>query len=137
VALHILALLAQQPEESITSELMAGSIRTNPVFLRRILGDLNHAGLVASQPGVGGGWRLLREPGAITLRDVYRAVYQEHLLGMHRSEPNPDCLVGRNIQRTLMDYFGEAEDAFEGVLAQQTVAQILATVREDPPVLSG
>jgi Rrf2 family protein len=121
----------------MVSERMAGSINTNPVFVRRILGDLSRAGLVASQPGVGGGWRLLRDPAAITLLDVYRAVQEGHLLSMHHSTPNPNCQVGRNIQRTLMLYFGEAEHAFEQVLAQQTIAQVLQTVRDYPLTHAG
>ncbi len=110
---------------------MAGSVNTNAVFIRRILGLLSRAGLVASQPGVGGGWRLLREPESITLLDVHRAVDEVHMLSMHHSQPNPACLIGRNIQRTLSIYFGEAEQAFERVLARQTIAQVLETARED------
>ncbi|HZR41279.1 MAG TPA: Rrf2 family transcriptional regulator [Ktedonobacteraceae bacterium] len=135
VAIHILTLLAlqvQSADEPLTSERMAGSVNTNPVFIRRILGSLNRAGLVASQPGVGGGWKLSRDPMSITLLDVYQAVDEGHLLAMPHSTPNPDCLVGRNIQRTLTTYFDEAERAFEQTLAQQTVAQVLQTALEDP-----
>jgi Rrf2 family protein len=114
------------------SERMAGSVNTNPVFIRRILGLLNHAKLVTSQSGVGGGWRLLRDPATITLLEVYRAVDKGHLLSMHHSTPNPACPIGRNVQRTLSFYFGEAEQAFEQVLARQTIAQVLQTARDEP-----
>lgn len=113
---------------------MAGSINTNPVFVRRILGRLSRANLVDSQPGVGGGWRLRREPAAITLLEVYQAVQEGHLLSLHHSMPNPDCLVGRNIQRSLLFCFGEAEQAFEQTLARQTVAQVLQMVCQDASV---
>ena len=128
----MLTFLAQSTDQSITSELMGSSVNTNPVFIRRILGLLSRAGLVASQPGVGGGWRLLRDPASITLLEVYRAVDEGHLLSMHHSIPNQNCVIGRNIQRSLSIYFGEAEQAFEQTLAQQTVAQVLQTAREDP-----
>lgn len=137
VAIHILTLLATTNDEPMTSESMAGSINTHPVFVRRILGDLSRAGLVASQPGVGGGWRLLRDPSMITLLEAYRAVQEGHLLSLHHSTPNPACLVGRNIQHTLMLSFGEAERAFEQVLAQQTIAQVLQSVSSDPFTLAG
>ncbi|HEU5374175.1 MAG TPA: Rrf2 family transcriptional regulator [Ktedonobacteraceae bacterium] len=137
IAIHILTLLAQSPDEPVTSERMAGSINTNPVFVRRILGHLSRAGLVASQSGVGGGWRLRREPAEITLLEVYQAVQEGHLLSLHHSTPNPDCLVGRNIQRSLMHCFGEAEQAFEQTLARQTVAQVLQMVRQDPSTQAG
>lgn len=93
---------------------------------------LSRAGFVTSQPGVGGGWRLVREPSAISLLDVYHAVDDGHLLAMHHSTPNPNCLIGRNIQRTLTFYFDEAEQAFEQALASRTVADVLVTAREDP-----
>jgi len=96
------------------------------------MGLLNRAGLVASQPGVGGGWRLVRKPESITLLEVFRAVEDGHLLAQHHSSPNPDCLIGRNIQRTLNIYFGKAEQAFEQTLAGQTIAQVLQTARMDP-----
>jgi Rrf2 family protein len=130
IGIHLLTLLAQTPDEPLTSERMAASVTTNPVFVRRILGRLADAGLVASQPGVGGGWRLHRHPQNITLLEVYQAVDEGHLLAMH-PKPNPDCLIGRNIQRTLTVYFDEAQRAFEERLARQTVAQVLETARED------
>ena len=74
---------------------------------------------------------MLRDPAFITLQEVHRAVDEEHLLSMHHSQPNPECLIGRNIQRTLIVYFGEAERAFEQVLAGQTIAQVLKTASED------
>lgn len=132
IAIHILTLLAQAEGETTTSEFIAGSVNTNPVFIRRVLGLLSHTGLVVSQPGIGGGWRLLRDPAAITLLEVYRAVEEGHLLAMHHSLPNPACLIGRNIQRTLTVYFDEAERAFEQALARRTIAEVLATAREDP-----
>jgi Rrf2 family protein len=114
----------------VTSELIARSVNTNPVFIRRVLGLLHHAGLVASQPGVGGGWRLLRSPEDISLLDVYRAVDEGHLLAMPHSVPDESCAIGRNIQHTLSIYFGEAEQAFEAALARRNVAQVLNTALE-------
>lgn len=131
IAIHLLTLLAQTPDEAQTSEQMAGSVNTNPVFIRRILGELGRSGLVASHPGVGGGWRLARDPAAISLLDVYQAVDEGHLLSMHHRSPNPACLIGRNIQRTLTLYFDEAQRSFEQSLARQTVAQVLRTAAED------
>lgn len=131
VGTHILTLLAQTPGEAVTSELIAGSVNTNPVVIRRILGMLNRAGLVSSQPGIGGGWQLRRAPEDITLLDIYRAVDEGRLLALHHRSPNPDCLVGRNIQHSLEDIFTEAELALESVLADRTVAQVLQSVRED------
>ncbi len=126
IAIHILTLLALANDVQVTSAEMASSVNTNPAFLRRILGDLSRAGLVESQPGVNGGWRLRRAPDAISLLAIYRAVDERHLLAMHH-HPNPNCQVGAVIQSTLETYFGEAETAFEQTLAGQTLAQVVET----------
>jgi Rrf2 family protein len=131
IALHILTLLAQADREALTSEYMAGSVNTNPVFIRRVLGKLARAGLATSQPGVGGGWQLLHSPDCITLLDAYCAVEDDRLLSLHHSLPNAQCPVGRNIQRSLLQYFDEAEHAFTQTLAQYTVAQLLQNVTQD------
>ena len=43
-------------------------------FLENILGELRHAGIVRSQRGAEGGFRLARAPDEITVADVIRAV---------------------------------------------------------------
>lgn len=43
-------------------------------FLEGILGDLRRGGIVDSRRGGGGGYRLAREAGEITVADVIRAV---------------------------------------------------------------
>ena len=43
-------------------------------FLQAILADLRRAGLVISQRGQSGGWRMARDPGEVTVADVIRAV---------------------------------------------------------------
>ena len=43
-------------------------------FLENILGEMRHAGIVRSQRGAEGGFRLARSPAQITVADVMRAV---------------------------------------------------------------
>ena len=42
----------------MTSEALAKCLGTNPVVVRRTMGSLREAGLVAAERGHGGGWRL-------------------------------------------------------------------------------
>jgi Rrf2 family protein len=57
-----------------TAESLAGEQGLPPRFLGAILADLRRAGIVASQRGAEGGYRLAREPDAITIADVIRAL---------------------------------------------------------------
>src|SRR3984957_14437567 len=57
-----------------TAESLAGEQHLPPRFLGAILADLRRAGIVASQRGAEGGYRLAREPESITIADVIRAL---------------------------------------------------------------
>ena len=71
------------------------------------------------QGGIGGGWRLKVPAGRITLLDVLRAVEpQGETIALHRSEPNPLCPVGRNIQGILTAVYSKVERA-DGRSARQ------------------
>jgi Rrf2 family protein len=129
VALHVLTLLASKPGKALTSEFMAGSVHTNPVVVRRLLGALRKAELVSSQPGNSGGWELTVDPAAITLADVRRAVHEGSPFSMHSQLPNPACPIGRNIQRALVTVYGRAERAMEDDLARTTIKTLLQSVQ--------
>jgi Rrf2 family protein len=124
-AVHVLALLALQEGVPLSSEMIAGSVNTNPALIRRLLTMLANAGLTASQLGAGGGALLAREPASITLLDVYRAVDDAQLFAMHREEPNPACMVGRHIQHTLRGVIDDAQRAMEASLAQRTLVDVV------------
>ncbi len=77
IATHALAWLAlaqRRGQEVLTSEQVAASVNTNPVIIRRSLGDLRRAGLVEVRHGAGAGWSLARGPEEITLLEVHDAV---------------------------------------------------------------
>lgn len=74
-ALRALLTIAGRSEESpISAEAVGAAEQIPHPFLQAILADLRRAGIVHSQRGPGGGWRLAREPGTISVADVLRAV---------------------------------------------------------------
>ena len=126
MAVHILSLIAVNSNE-ITGDYIAGSVNTNPVVIRRIMGLLKKAGLVDVRPGVGGAF-LRRSPDQITLLDIYRAVNlldDNRLFGIHE-DSNILCEVGRSIESVLQSELSEAQSAMERRLAQTTLSQLTA-----------
>jgi len=59
IAIHALAMLALS-DAGLSSSAIGGSAGTNPVFVRHIMGDLAHAGLVHTHMGVHGRVTLAR-----------------------------------------------------------------------------
>jgi Rrf2 family protein len=128
IAVHALAWMAlaqRQGHELLTSDQVAASVNTNAVIIRRSLGDLRRAGLVTVRHGAGAGWSLARPPEEISLLDVYIAVEQEPLFGMHRTEPNLECPVGRGIRPALAHYYGEIDQALRHRLLRTSIADVL------------
>jgi len=128
VAVHILTFLQTQGGEPAPSEFIAASVNTNPSLIRRLLSQLARAGLTTSQMGTGGGALLARPGEEITLLDVYRAIDEGTEVFAIHPEPNPNCLVGRNIQAALKARIEEAELALKNQLARTSIAQMAADV---------
>lgn len=129
VAIHILSLIATTSDKSqLTSDFMAGSVNTNPVVVRRMIGTLKKAGLLSSQTGIAG-YELLVEPKDLTLLAIYQAIDgPEQLFAIH-DEPNPACMVGRKIQHTLEGVYTSIWHAMEEQLQAQTLQDVLDQLR--------
>ena len=127
VAAHILTLLAVFKDQALTSDFIAGSVETNPVVIRRLLGRLRDAGLVSALPGPGGGFVLTANPTTLTLLDVYQAVAERGLIAVHPGG-SARCPVGRNIGSLLDEVTSQAEDAMLESLRATTVAALAQRV---------
>lgn len=134
IAVHILTLVAVTPSEMCTGDFIAGSVNTNPVIIRKIMGLLKKAGFIEVRPGVGGA-SLVKELEEISLLDVYRAVEvadDADLFSFH-NHPNPACPVGANIESVLRGELLAAQAAMEQRLAQVTLKQLVAQFQEVGP----
>jgi len=120
-----MALAQRRGHTVLTSDQVAASVNTNPVIIRRSLGDLGRAGLVRVRHGAGAGWSLARAPEEITLLEVYDAVGQESPFGMHRTEPNLECPVGKGIRPALSQIYAGIERTVRHELALVSVADVL------------
>jgi Rrf2 family protein len=128
MAVHVLMMLARSREENVKSDYIARSVNTNPVVIRRLLGQLSHANLVVSQTGANGGTRLARCPNEINLEEVYKAVSCGGVFALHGKSPNQDCPVGRNIEAVLCDLQKEIDRSIGDKLSQFTLQSVFEKV---------
>ena len=130
IAVHILTVLAKAGEgNNVKSDYIAASVNTNPVVIRRLLGDLNQSNLVVSQTGANGGTRLAKCPKEINLADVHKAISCGNTFALHR-QTNDDCSIGKNIQCILEKLQVEVNDVVEAKLAQFSLQSVLEAVEE-------
>ena len=126
VALHIFACVEYFKDKcKVTSEFLASSINTNPVIIRRILGQLSKAGLVRVLRGTGG-IEITRPLKDITFLDVYKAVdpIEDGMLFHFHEDPDPACPVGRNIHALLDGKLQSIQEAMEDRMKEYTLEDI-------------
>lgn len=130
MAIHILTMLAKNKDGNIKSEFLARSVNTNAVVIRRLLGQLAHAGLVISQTGAAGGTRLSKQPADIHLAEIYRAVACGEVFALHPKSPNQDCPVGKNIESVLCNLQKEIDRTVGERLSQITLESVMETIEQ-------
>jgi Rrf2 family protein len=121
---HILVLLAAEPDSLQTSTNLAEHLKTNPVVVRRVLSSLQRADLIVSQKGPTGGSRLAKPAKAITLADIYKAVESNPLF----YAPVTMNGNGTRVNTVLEKTFVSAKKCVVEELAQTTLASVVKKV---------
>ncbi|MGE0480585.1 MAG: Rrf2 family transcriptional regulator [Phycisphaerae bacterium] len=80
-ALRAVVWLASRHESSQTTRQIADATQVPANYLAKVLQTLVDAGIVTSQRGLGGGFRLARDPAVLSVLDVVNAV--DPLLRIH------------------------------------------------------
>lgn len=128
VAAHTLAYLAHRgafaPAEAVPSAILAASIPTNPVVVRRVTALLAKAGLIATRPGACGGAWLLHRPETITLDTVLRAVNGCAHLGSPPAGAK-GCPVSEHIPRQVARALTAVDQAAGAALSKISIADLL------------
>jgi len=126
-ALRAMAELAAAPPGWTTAEQLASAQRIPPKFLESILAQLRSGGLVASQRGAEGGYRLARPAGEISVAEIIREL--EGPIATVRGV-RPDELDYGGAAAGLRDVWLELRTQIRGVLEQTTLADIAAAQRK-------
>jgi Rrf2 family protein len=129
VAVHAMSVLARfRGKGPVCSALVAESVHTNPVVIRRLMSELERAHLVKSVAGRAGGFELNRDPAEITLADVYFAVEDESVFRMHKTDPLSNCPVAAQLGRVLSGPLKAAECALHSSLAGTSIRDVASAI---------
>jgi Rrf2 family protein len=128
IAVHVLAALANY-ERAFTSEILAGSVNANPVFVKRILVKLSKAKLVTAAVGKSGGYDLAKSPKSISLFDIYAAVEPPNAFAIHTYEKKKWCVVSNNIKEVMTEVLEGTQKAVESDLKRTTLADVVSKIR--------
>jgi Rrf2 family protein len=128
VASHVMAALAANEGEALRSSMLAGSVNADPSFVRRVVSKLAKAGLVTTTRGANGACTLARPPAQITLLDIYRASEAPSAFALHAYPVVEGCRISRNIKGCMGEVLRKAQQGLEQGLAQQTLADVVATI---------
>jgi Rrf2 family protein len=121
--LHALLHMAER-EQPMTSEQLSRCLGTNPVVVRRTMGFLRRAGIVSSDRGQAGGWRISSDLSTITLRDLYAALEEPEVFAIGHRNETPECLVEQSVNAALDETFAEAEALLLRRMGEVTLADL-------------
>jgi len=116
-------LAAADGEKPIKAERVASAQGIPLNFLENILGELRHAGIVRSQRGAEGGFRLAKPAEEVTVADVIRAV--EGPLASVRGGPPEDAEYG-GAAATLPTVWIAVRANLRRVVERVTIADLAA-----------
>jgi len=119
-ALRALMRLAGEPDRSFSTAEIANEFHISRNHLTKVVRDLAEGGFVTTQRGEGGGFRLTRPAGAITLGEVVRALEQRQALVECFRDDGGDCLLKPRCR--LKQRLAAAREAFMRELDATTLA---------------
>lgn len=119
-ALRALMRLAGDPDRTFTTDEIAREFGISRNHLAKVVQELAFAGYIVTQRGAGGGFRLARAAGSITLGDVVRALEVRHPMVECFREDGGNCVL--TPQCRLRGRLAAAREAFLRELDGTTLA---------------
>lgn len=108
----------------MTSDQLSQCLSSHPVVVRRIMAGLRQQGLVASEKGHGGGWRLIRPLDHVTLGQVHAALGEPGLIPEAPPVETNGCLVEATVNAALADTYAAARALLTARLDSLTLADL-------------
>ncbi|WP_210467850.1 Rrf2 family transcriptional regulator [Sporosarcina sp. 6E9] len=132
-AVYAILLLNMLPDKAVLpGEAISQKLGTSPSYSQKLLRRLVSADLIASVPGVKGGFKLYKKPEDIRIYDIYLAIEG------HQSLYSPSGILDDLLDLEeeeqcclLTDLMDEAEGAWKTVLKRKTIASLSDEILAD------
>lgn len=131
-SVYAILMLNMLPSKAVLPcEAISQQLNVSPTYFQKLLRKLVSADLIASVPGVKGGFKLDRKPEDISVYDIYLAIEGRQslysasgILGdLLELETDEECCL-------LTDLMQEAESAWTTVMKRETIAQLADKMKE-------
>ena len=129
-AVHVLTALAFHKKSLMSSEVLAQSVNTNPVVIRRLLSQLTKAHLVSTTRGKAGGVKLAQEPYAITLKDVYLALSPSDPMAPRDKAAMKECPVSCSMFSIMTHVSEGTQKATMKYLESQKLSDLIKKIQK-------
>lgn len=125
-AVYAILLLNMLPDKAVLpGEAISQQLKTSPTYSQKLLRKLVNANLIASVPGVKGGFKLNEKPENIRVYDIYLAIEgKQSLYSPSGILDDMLALEEEECSCLLADLMDEAESAWKTILKRQTIAML-------------
>ncbi|MGK7376654.1 RrF2 family transcriptional regulator [Planococcus sp. 1R117A] len=131
-SVYAILLLNMLPDKAVLpGEAISQQLNTSPTYFQKLLRKLVNADLIASVPGVKGGFKLKKKPEEICVYDIYLAIEGRQSLY------SPSGILGDMLELEqedacclLSDLMDEAENAWKSVMKRETIATLADKMKQ-------
>jgi Rrf2 family transcriptional repressor of oqxAB len=124
LALQALVVLSREQVETCPSGELAAYLQSEATLLRRILAVLAREGILETREGRDGGYRLKRNPAAVTLDEVYDALQVGDPLCFGIKETAGTHSFGLEMKAAFQHLTEEMDRSLKEVLQRYTIADL-------------
>ena len=124
LGVHALVFLNHK-KESVSSEVLAENICTNPARVRKVMAKLKKAGIVETKEGISGGYRFIEDAQTLSLDRLAEALEVRFIDVAWRSgSVDMECLVASGMADIMDEIYGQLNEACKQKLKKITIYDI-------------
>jgi Rrf2 family protein len=131
IAVHMMAGLGMNPDGTMTSNHLAGSVNACPSFVRRVMSKLSKAGLVQTTTGKTGSCCLAKKAKDISLLEIYEAVEAPKVFAIHQYPDQKSCKISCRIKPAMEKILDNTQKQMEENLKKVSLQDVIADIRRE------